>query len=236
MTRIQRHRLFLAPFIIVSGFSSAGIFFFMPEIDHNSFLYWGIMLFCVLYLIAIFYFNSRHTYITLSEAELSEKLPTRVELNNRFEWKFLLMGIIIFIIVLLCLDAGLAREKMIDQNMEWREAVNKVLTNSNKPSVWIFTLSMLALMIAPSVMVKNNTYIIDGDMLYVREYKFAKQETELTVPIRDIQKVSLIQMYGINPLVVLHIEGIERKLQCTSYPYELAVAILQRKHALSEQK
>ena len=74
---------------------------------------------------------------------------------------------------------------------------------------------------------RRNEYLIEGNTLIVREYKFKHLDTDLRIPMKTIEQVYLKNHYTLFPRVILEIEGNQRELRCISHPEELAIAIQQ---------
>ena len=71
----------------------------------------------------------------------------------------------------------------------------------------------------------RNKYTIHENILHVQEYDWFHLTTDLHIPIDNIEKVYISDLLTLTPSVVIIVNGIERKLRCTSYAEELAHAI-----------
>lgn len=89
---------------------------------------------------------------------------------------------------------------------------------------------VLALVLLSSFEASRNKYIIDDNMLIVREYKFFQPLTEIRIPVAEIDKVELQNLYiPTAATVILTVSGIERKLHCTTHAERLAHELALRK-------
>ena len=75
---------------------------------------------------------------------------------------------------------------------------------------------------------RRNKYIIDGDVLIVQEFDLFRMTTDMSIPIKAIEKVYIADLFTLTPRVIIVVNGIERKLRCTSHTEELAKALLLR--------
>lgn len=71
----------------------------------------------------------------------------------------------------------------------------------------------------------RNKYTIHENILHVQEYDWFHLTTDLHIPIDNIEKVYISDLFMLMPSVVITVNGIERKLRCASYAEELAHAI-----------
>lgn len=72
---------------------------------------------------------------------------------------------------------------------------------------------------------RNKYYIQDG-VLVVQEYDLFRLSSNLRIPIESISEVSTSDLLTLTPRLVIMVEGVERRLRCTTHTRELAVAIL----------
>jgi NADH:ubiquinone oxidoreductase subunit 4 (subunit M) len=87
------------------------------------------------------------------------------------------------------------------------------------------SLTSLATMVIFYLFSSRNKYTIQENILHVQEYEWSHLTTDLHIPIDNIEKVYISDFLMLTPSVVITVNGIERKLRCTSYSEELAHAI-----------
>ena len=87
------------------------------------------------------------------------------------------------------------------------------------------SLTSLATMVIFYLFSSRNKYTIQENILHIQEYEWSHLTTDLHIPIDNIEKVYISDFLMLTPSVVITVNGIERKLRCTSYSEELAHAI-----------
>ena len=87
------------------------------------------------------------------------------------------------------------------------------------------SLTSLATMVLFYLFSSRNKYTIQENILHIQEYEWSHLTTDLYIPIDNIEKVCISDFLITAPSVVIIVNGIERKLRCTSYSEELAHAI-----------
>lgn len=87
------------------------------------------------------------------------------------------------------------------------------------------SLTSLATMVIFYLFSSRNKYTIQENILHIQEYEWSQSTTDLYIPIDNIEKVYISDFLITTPSVVIIVNGIERKLRCTSYSEELAHAI-----------
>lgn len=87
------------------------------------------------------------------------------------------------------------------------------------------SLTSLATMVIFYLFSSRNKYTIQENILHIQEYEWSHLTTDLYIPIDNIEKVCISDFLITAPSVVIIVNGIERKLRCTSYSEELAHAI-----------
>ena len=87
------------------------------------------------------------------------------------------------------------------------------------------SLTSLATMVIFYLFSSRNKYTIQENILHIQEYEWSHLTTDLHIPIDNIEKVYISDLLTLTPSVVITVNGIERKLRCTSYAEELAHAI-----------
>ena len=145
------------------------------------------------------------------ESELSkpnQPLSQVVEFKNSFDW-WRLVGLIITLILLYSIYYIFDTMRL-------------------DPDDYI----ILVLVFSPMIIIQfifpiRNKYIIDGDMFIAQEYSFAKQMTEIRIPITEIEH---IRIQGVlNGGLVLVVNGVERKLLCSKHIEEIATELYRRR-------
>ena len=146
-----------------------------------------------------------------NESELSnpnQPLSQVVEFKNSFDWWLLLRAIMILFFL---------------------EMVYYIFdtTGFDVSDHIIFAAIFVPGIIIPLIFSMRNKYIIDGDMFIAQEYSFAKQMTEIRIPITEIEH---IRIQGVlNGGLVLVVNGVERILLCSKHIEEIATELYRRK-------
>ena len=218
MTRIQKRKLISA--CLVAGtvilLTSIEVLHYYVRTAHLSdkgytIYTLGLLAWLVIYLVVIFIIN-RKKKVVLTSDERRQVLPPQLNLSNKFEWRLLLLtgGILLYGILTLIIDP-IARLDTFDL-IYWSA----------------FCLLCIVVCVLIFMSLKRNEYLIEGNTLIVREYKFKRLDTDLRIPINTIEQVYIKNHYTFFPRVILEIGGNNRELRCISHPESLAVAILQR--------
>lgn len=87
------------------------------------------------------------------------------------------------------------------------------------------SLISLATMVLFYLFSSRNKYTIQENILHIQEYDWFHLTTDLHIPIDNIEKVYISDLLTLTPSVVITVNGIERKLRCSSNAEELAHAI-----------
>lgn len=154
--------------------------------------------------------KKRITY-TLTDKECELPIIRYVDLSNRFDWSRFL-----FCFLWCCLVCGLAWlfEPMLHQKMA---------------DLFMWCGVMIAVVLVACLEPIKNQYIIDDDVLIVREVVFFRRLAEIRIPIREIVKIELFNVYLPGAArVVLTVNGVERELRCTTHSVDLAREIALR--------
>ena len=171
----------------------------------------GLLAWLVIFLVVIFIIN-RKKKVVLTSDERRQVLPPQLNLSNKFEWRLLLLlsAILLYTLPILSFDY--------------------IITGDRFSIIYWSSFGIICIVVCVLIFMslKRNEYLIEGNTLIVREYKFKRLDTDLRIPINTIEQVYIKNHYTIFPRVILEIGGNNRELRCISYPEELAVAILQR--------
>lgn len=218
MTRTQKRKLISAglvafTFLLLTVFGVVYYIIHTAHLSHSGHMIYilGTMVWLIVYLTIIFIINRKKKVVLTSE-ERRQTLPSHLNLNNRFEWRLFLLSIAIFLYSILILDFGYIIKGDLFSIIYWGS----------------FGLAGIVIYVAIFLSLRRNEYIIEGNTLIVREYKFKHLDTNLRIPMKTIEQVYLKNHYTLFPRVILEIEGNQRELRCISHPEELAIAILQR--------
>lgn len=218
MTRTQKRKLISAGLVAFTFLllTVIGVVYYIvrtAHLSHRGHMIYilGTMVWLIVYLTIIFIINRKKKVVLRSE-ERRQTLPSHLNLNNRFEWRLFLLSIAIFLYSILILDFGYIIKGDLFSIIYWGS----------------FGLAGIVIYVAIFLSLRRNEYIIEGNTLIVREYKFKHLDTNLRIPMKTIEQVYLKNHYTLFPRVILEIEGNQRELRCISHPEELAIAILQR--------
>lgn len=217
MTRTQKRKLISAGLVAFTFLllTVIGVVYYIVRTAHLShrghMIYMlGTMVWLIVYLTAIFIIN-RKKKVVLTPEERIQTLPSHLNLNNRFEWRLFLLSIAIFLysILILCFSYIIKGDRF--SMIYWGS----------------FGIVGIVAYVAIFASLRRNEYLIEGNTLIVREYKFKHLDTDLRIPMKTIEQVYLKNHYTLFPRVILEIEGNQRELRCISHPEELAIAIQQ---------
>lgn len=195
------------------------------------------------YLGIIFYLISRKTPITLSEEEMQAPVPERQDFSPKItkpRWIGLAIGIPAFFVVLLLFtfsDLGLYE---VFKGAPFKETLIKHLQLYGilfqSITFWVVMIALGVFAVISYKRMARNKYIIDGDTLIIQENRTFKIEEEIRIPLDTIDEVYMrFNGTGYSGLY-LNIQGVKRRLNTSTDSLALGKAILQHKHALSEQK
>ncbi|MBR0296493.1 MAG: hypothetical protein IJQ95_03765 [Paludibacteraceae bacterium] len=91
----------------------------------------------------------------------------------------------------------------------------------------ILIVMFLSIAIVSLIFPMRNKYIIDGNVFIAQEYSFLKPMTEIRIPIAEIEH---IRIQGIaSGMLVLVVNGVERKLLCSMRIEEIATELYRRR-------
>jgi hypothetical protein len=165
--------------------------------------------FCGLTLLWTWLANRSKRTVSVSHEERKKPLQTQVDYSNSTDWfsivSWFVMATLVIVVILPCKRTNMAF------------ADNIVLLG-------IVTVVMIPFFLAP----RRNKYIISGDKLIVQEFDFLRMTTDLTIPFKAIEKVYVSDLFTLAPHVIIVVNGIERKLRCTSHTSELAKSLALR--------
>ena len=219
MTRIQKRKLISAglvafTFLLLTAIGLVFYFVRSAHLSHRGHMIYllGMLIWLVFYLTVVFIIN-RKKKVVLTPEERQQPLLPQLNLSNMFEWRLLLLSIAILLYAILILDFGYIIKGDLFSIIYWGS----------------FGLAGIVIYVAIFVSLRRNEYLIEGNTLIVREYKFKRLDTDLRIPINTIEQVYIKNHYTLFPRVILEIGGNNRELRCISHPESLAVTILQRK-------
>ena len=165
--------------------------------------------FCGLVILWEWLANQYKKKISLSAEERSKPLETYLNYSNSIDWFPIISWIVLASLVFLVL-------------IPFKNGYPAV--THNIVALCVYVIAMLPFFLAP----RRNRYIIDGDVLIVQEFDLFRMTTDLSIPIKAIEKVYIADLFTLTPRVIIVVDGIERKLRCTSHTEELAKALLMR--------
>lgn len=218
MTRTQKRKLISAglvafTFLFLTVFGVLHHYVHTAHLSQKGYMIYtfGLLAWLVTYVIVVFIIN-RKKKVVLTPEERQQVLPQQLNLSNTFEWRLFLPSIAIFLysILILCF--------------------NYIVKGDRFSMIYWGSLGIVGIVayVAIFASLRRNEYLIEGNTLIVREYKFMHLDTDLRIPMKTIEQVYLKNHYTLFPRVILEIEGNQRELRCISHPEKLAVAILQR--------
>lgn len=153
--------------------------------------------------------NKYKKKISLSAEERSKPLETYLDYSNSIDWFPIVSWIVLASLVFLVL-------------IPFKNGYPAV--THNIVALCVYVVAMLPFFLAP----RRNRYIIDGDVLIVQEFDLFRMSTDLSIPIKAIKKVYIADLFTLTPRVIIMVNGIERKLRCTSHTEDLAKSLLLR--------
>lgn len=165
--------------------------------------------FCGLVILWEWLANQYKKKISLSAEERSKPLETYLDFSNSIDWFPIVSWVVLASLVFLVL-------------IPFKNGYPAV--THNIVALCVYVVAMLPFFLAP----RRNRYIIDGDVLIVQEFDLFRMTTDLSIPIKAIEKVYIADLFTLTPRVIIVVNGIERKLRCTSHTEELAKALLLR--------
>lgn len=222
MTRIQKRQL-ISSCLVASTFlllTAIGVLFYcihsmhLSHTGHKLFLL-GMLVWLIVYLTIVFIINRKKQVVLTPEEHQQTQLP-QLNLSNHFEWRLFILLISTLLYAILILDFRYFIKGDMFSIIYWGVFA-------------IVGIAGYALLFA-SIM--RNEYLIEGNTLIVREYKFTRLDADLRIPVHTIDQVYFKNHYTLLPRVILEIGGNRRELRCISHPEELAIALLQRKSSL----
>ena len=147
--------------------------------------------------------------IVLTDEERQRPIENELDLSNTIDWFPIVSWSILFILAWNCfLPAFSVRH--------WKL--------SDLIFVPIYLAVMLPFFFAP----RRNKYIIQDNTLIVQEFDLFHMTTDMRIPIDTIDKVYISDIITLTPRLIIVVNGIERKLRCTTHTKELAEALCQR--------
>lgn len=153
--------------------------------------------------------NQYKKKISLSAEERSKPLETYLDYSNSIDWFPIVSWIVLASLLFLVL-------------IPFKNGYPAV--THNIVALCVYVVAMLPFFLAP----RRNRYIIDGDVLIVQEFDLFRMTTDLSIPIKAIKKVYIADLFTLTPRVIIMVNGIERKLRCTSHTEDLAKSLLLR--------
>lgn len=165
--------------------------------------------FCGLVILWEWLANQYKKKISLSAEERSKPLETYLDYSNSIDWFPIVSWIVLASLVFLVL-------------IPFKNGYPAV--THNIVALCVYVVAMLPFFLAP----RRNRYIIDGDVLIVQEFDLFRKTTDLSIPIKAIEKVYIADLFTLTPRVIIVVNGIERKLRCTSHTEDLAKSLLLR--------
>ena len=153
--------------------------------------------------------NKYKKQVILTEDERKKNIKQNLDCSNSIDWFPIISWTIMASVAMSFWP--LLRTK---GNLEWDYCMY----------IAVYIGIMLPFFIAP----RRNKYIIQDNVLIVQEYDLFRLTTDLRIPIETINEVYISDIFTLTPRLVIIVDGIERKLRCTTHTSELAIAICQR--------
>lgn len=185
-------------------------YFFIDPYDLPMML--GILAIILLWGFVMNLFDKQKILFVPDEIENKEVSSTRVDFSNSFDWLTFVYILIWIVFVMLVSTWGYRMDQLYQYKSQAITAAVLLLGFV----VWIAYYS-------------RNRYVIEGEMLYIKEYGFFRPVTEIRIPIDQIDAIHIKAPYSpIRSLLVLTVGGVERVLWCTTHIISLASALSAR--------
>lgn len=188
-------------------------------------------------------FVSRRKPVTLTEEEMQAPVAERQEFSNaqnQPHWSVFILGFFAFYVLMYIYMFIYFDMYDIFRGAPFMETVIKYhriyLTLFKSITWWVVLAAITAFGIIGHKRTLSNKYILDGNTLIIQEHFLFRKAEEIHIPLDTIDEVYLRHM-GYYGGLYLNIQGIKRRLLVgDKNSLALGKAILQHKHALSEQK
>lgn len=227
MTFRTKQRLFFAALLILTVVFMICFLYFSVLKETVDSMWVAVLVYMVGLLLTMRVNNRRHQ-LTLPIADEIEPMVIQTDFSNRFEWVVFVQLAVVSLacaMVIVLPSYVQMREQLGDLPLAYKiSLLGKVCMTKSGDMLFLFIASLIAMFYTCVRFVKNQ-YLIEGDMLVIREYRYWKAQPELRIPLEMIRSVSVSSVYSHFPILYLDVNGVERKLQANSYPYELAQAI-----------
>lgn len=189
------------------------------------------------------YLESRKTPVTLTEEELQAPVPERQDFSPKItkpRWIVLAISIPAFFVIAFLLAFSDMGMYQVFKGAPFMETLIKELQVYvilfKSITFWVVMIALGIMSVVGYKRMSRNKYIIDGDTLIIQENRTFKIEEEIRIPLDTIDEVYMrFNGTGYSGLY-LNIQGVKRRLNTSTDSLALGKAILQHKHALSEQK
>ena len=173
----------------------------------------GILAITLLWGFVMNLFDKKKILFVPDEIGKNELSSTRVDLSNSFDWLTFVYILIWLIFVTLLSTWG----NHMDQVFQYKSQAIMAAVFLLGFVVWIAYYS-------------RNRYVIEGEMLYIKEYGFFRPVTEIRIPINQIDAIYIKAPYSaVRSRLVLTVGGVERGVWCTTHIIPLASALSKRK-------
>ena len=173
----------------------------------------GILAIILLWGFVMNLFDKKKILFVPDEIGKNELSSTRVDFSNSFDWLTFVYILIWIIFVTLVSTWG----NHMDQVFQYKSQAIMAAVFLLGFVVWIAYYS-------------RNRYVIEGEMLYIKEYGFFRPVTEIRIPINQIDAIYIKAPYSaVRSRLVLTVGGVERVLWCTTHIIPLASALSKRK-------
>ena len=190
---------------------------------------------CMLLLLATVIFiviNRRKYPVELTDEERRMPAPANMDYSNSLDWKHVLLFNIniAYSLIVLCFLPPYAKYIIAgDFAGMWTHVID--LLNALPVAWWM--LGLICFVLPTCIMFRQagNRYILEGDVLIVRERNLFRREEELRIPIASISGIYIKNRWSLRPFLFFEVDGVPRQLFATTHTLELAVALLQRKAA-----
>ena len=202
------------------------------------------LLLSVLYIGIFWVFVSRRKPVTLTEEEMQAPVAERQEFSNaqnQPHWSVFILSFFAFFVLMYVYIFIYFGMYDIFRGAPFMETVIKYhriyLTLFKSITWWVVLAAITAFCIIGYKRPLSNKYILDGNTLIIQEHFLFRKAEEIHIPLDTIDEVYLRHIGSYYGSLYLNIQGIKRRLLVDDKnSLALGKAILQHKHALSEQK
>ena len=215
MKRLQQLRIkgtfvycFNLLWVSLVGFAIAHFFAEPESLLHHYTAYCIGRVVCILILVAQVLLNYRKQIVVPTPSELTSSVRNG-DFSNSFAWLHLLAILFFIFFVFVIFTLPLPRAYILTLPLMH----------------WMVIAFICLIFILPDVLYFRDQYVIEEDMLIIREgYGFCRNQ-ELRIPLDTIDEVYLKNTWTLRPTLFINVNGIHRQLHATTHSVELAIAL-----------